>query len=111
MGIRMYCNELSNKCEYFHDNESPKFYGYVSEEKAGESWKYFKEIKGLDDDAYGYLFIAGTEDFILSPEEFKIFITKFIRDLKDNGYNLRQSWLDTMEELKQSPKPKVIGWG
>ena len=104
----MYCKEVGDKREYFHDNESPKFYGYVSEKEAGESWKYLKEIKGFDD--YDISFITLTEDFTLSPEEFKIFITKFIKDLKDNDYDLRQSWLDTMGKLKQSSKQKIIWW-
>lgn len=110
MGIRMYCKEIDDKRGFFHDNESPKFYGYVSEERAGESWKFLKELYVLKKMDYSNLFLVGTEDFTLSPEEFKIFIAKFIQDLLVNGYDLRQSWLDTMEELKQSPKPKVIWW-
>ena len=110
MGIRMYCKEVGDKREYFHDNESPKFYGYVSEKEAGESWKFLKELYVLKKMDYDNLFLDATEDFILSPEEFKIFITKFIKDLKDNGYDLRQPWLDTMEKLKQSTKKKIIWW-
>ena len=37
MGLRMYCNICPE------DNESPKFYGYVSEEEAGKSFKFLKD--------------------------------------------------------------------
>ena len=111
MGMRMYCKELGDKREYFHDNESPKFYGYVSEEQAGKSWKYLKGLGYVDASYYEHFYYEDSEEVVLSNQEFDTFITLFIQDLKNNDYKLRKSWLDTMEKLKQSPTKKVIWWG
>ena len=92
------------------DNESPKFYGYVSEEKAGRSFIFLKELGVVKDYELTFCVSEGTEEFILSPDEFVTFIDLFIQDLYLNGYKPRKSWLDFMNVLKTTKYQKVIEW-
>lgn len=125
MGFRMYCDSWP---EGFADstkgdNESPKFYGYTDTGYIPTSYTILQTMaeKGLLrcstptdhyclDDYQNMCIVGATEVYILEDKYFKTFIDAFIKDLIDNGYGIRESYLKYVNELKNLPGDKCIWW-
>ena len=127
MGFRMYCNTYPKSIRDVSDvEESPKFFGYVKEPP---SYKFLHELyldnkisiieedEDFDDggwvlESYDNMCSAPyTSKFILSSEDFKIFITKFMSDLLNNNYEIRDEFSKYIDELINTDSKKIIQWG
>ena len=107
---------------------SPKFYGLVNVEKS-ESRIYLLNLDannkmvsaGRNDDEaernvdilYNSSRIGTTNTwgpFILKPEDFILFITRYLRDLEKWHITVHQDYVDSIAALGEEPGNKVLYW-
>lgn len=123
MGFRMYCDtwnkgfaDASNG-----DNKSPKFFGYI--DYIPSSYKLLQDLVNAGkivptdpDDLwvfkdYDLLCRAGwTSEFILEDDDFKAFMELLLSNMMDNGYQIRDTYIQFVDELTKLPGKKCIWW-
>lgn len=95
-----------------------KLYGYVELNKL-ESFKYFQNEFGLFEDTDTYLNFVdaglelGTDEFILSADQFKTFIDLYIKDYeKYHIYDIAMDMKNAPELVRiiNTDDPKIIKW-
>lgn len=125
MGFRMYCDTwqkgFAEACN--GDNVSPKYFGYTN--YIPTSYKFLQNLaksksiiaedptdglQAIED--YDFLAHCGcTGNYIISETDFRQFIELFLNDLMDEQYEIRDSYIEFVDELTRLPGNKVIWWG
>lgn len=120
MGFRMYCDTYPGMAFRDWDNESPKFMGYVEEPESFRVLQRFvrdekifakdKDDLGIFDNYEMFCVHSATTDYVMSATSFIEFMSQFLKDLDDAGYDVRPAYRKTMDVLMEDPSMKVIWW-